>query len=112
MVAWAPEAALTLDIAERALVTARYRMYGQAPAWFYKARYERIEELMTGDMRLGSIREHAAGLGAQWTSIGQRGGFGALTGEIEYDLSLLEYSLLSTDTIVGHMPAVALILSY
>jgi hypothetical protein len=112
VVAWSPEAALALEVARGALVTARYRMYGQTGAWFYKARYLDIEDIMTGDARLGPIREHAGGLNVQWTFLGRRGDFGALTAEVGYDLSWLEYKLLRTDVIVGHMPAVGVILSY
>jgi hypothetical protein len=114
VLAWVPEAAFVFDVVRggRALVTTRYRMYAQTAAWFYKARYLKIEDIMTGDMRLGPIREHAAGLGVQWTILGNRGDFGSLTAEAGYDVSLLDQTSLSTDSIVGHMPAVGVILSY
>ena len=112
VVAFIPEVGLAGEIFQGALVTAHYRMYSQSAAWFYQARYHDIEDIMTGDARLGPLREHAAGADAAWTFIGERGGFGAVSIEIGYEASLLDYEELSTDRVVAHLATAALTLSY
>lgn len=112
LVAWIPEAALALDVSERALVDVHYRMYRQTEAWFYKATYPAPSALMSGDARLGPLREHAAGAAARWTFVGRPGDFGALTAEAGYDLSRLDYPILAADLAVAHVLNAALILSY
>jgi hypothetical protein len=112
VLAWIPEAALALDLSEAALIDVHYRMYRQTAAWFYKATYPAIEDVMSGDARLGPIREHAAGVSARWTAIGRPGGFGALTAEAGYDLSMLDYEILGAERVFAHILNAALILSY
>lgn len=110
--AWIPEVALAWGAFRGGLVTARYRMYTQSEAWFYKARYEAVEPVRTGDTRLGPMLEHSGGLCAAWTFLGERGGFGAATGEIGYDASFLTYEAIDTDVIVAHIVTAALSVSY
>jgi len=107
-----PEAALALDLGGRGLAWLRYQLYEQWAADFYQARYADIEPLMTGDVRLGPIRAHAAAIGARVRVAGRDGERGELTAELSYEISLTDYRLYSTALIVAHVPVVGLTWSY
>ena len=112
MRALVPEAALAVDVGGRGLAWLRYQLYEQWAADFYQARYMDLEPLMTGDVRLGPIRAHAAAIGARLRVAGRAGEPGELTGELSYELSLTDYRLYSTALIVAHVPVVGLTWSY
>jgi len=103
-----PEAALAVEVGARGIGWVRYQLYEQWAADFYQARYDEIEPLMTGDVRLGPIRAHAAALGARLRLAGRSGERGELSGELSYELSLTDYRLYSTNMIVAHVPVVGL----
>jgi Protein of unknown function (DUF3570) len=107
-----PALAILKEVGERGLVTLRYRLYRQAPAWFYRARYDDIQDLMSSDPRLGGVREHAPGVALRVTPLGERGGFGALTMDASYDLSVLTYEGGALATILGHVVSVGAVLTY
>jgi hypothetical protein len=90
-----PEAAVVVERGPW-LTTIRYQYYTQWSADFYRARYERIEPLISGDSRLGRIEQHAAGLELR-RALG-----GAFSFVASYDFSLLWYRSLGTDVILGH----------
>jgi hypothetical protein len=83
----------------------RYQYYQQWAADFYRARYDDLEPLMTGDVRLGPIRAHAIGAGARLRLRGSDGERGALVAELSYELSLTDYRLYETDLIRAHVPS-------
>jgi hypothetical protein len=107
-----PETALALELGRRGLGWVRYQYYEQWAADFYDARYRDLAPLMTGDVRHGPIRAHAAGAGARVRLAGQEGEAGALVGELSYELSLTDYRLYGTDLITAHAPALGLTWSY
>ncbi|HKE15567.1 MAG TPA: DUF3570 domain-containing protein [Kofleriaceae bacterium] len=107
-----PEAAFAFEIGERGVGWVRYQYYEQWAADFYEARYPDIAPLMTGDVRLGPIRAHAAAAGARVRLAGEAGQPGALVGELSYELSSTDYLLYGTEPIIAHAPAVGLTWSY
>ena len=67
---------------------------------------------MSGDERLGPIKENALGTELRWRVLGAGGGFGALTLTGSYDVSFLDYELLNTATIRSHVVSLSLTGSY
>ena len=102
VVAVIPEAALALELHRTVVVTTRYRYYRQWAADFYQARYQDLEPLLSGDPRLGPIRDHTASveLGGRFFERPDR--LGALVVGLSWDVSWTDYELLATDLIVGH----------
>lgn len=100
-----PEAAVAVELGARGVAWLRYQYYQQWAADFYRARYDDLEPLMTGDVRLGPIRAHAIGAGARLRLRGRDGERGALVAELSYELSLTDYRLYETDLIRAHVPS-------
>jgi hypothetical protein len=94
------------------LVLGRYRRYRQLAADFYRARYEELAPILTGDARLGRLAEHLAGAELRWTFLGAPGERGGATAILGYELSFLRYEELPTDVIVAHVPSAGLSLAY
>ncbi len=90
---WAliPEAALAKEVGRQGLVSLRYRHYAQGPAAFYRPSYDGLEEVMTGDPRLGALRDHVGGVELRWTPIGRLGWKRSLTLVASYELSVLHF---------------------
>lgn len=111
---WAliPELALAKVLAEEGLLSVRYRYYRQSPADFYRARYPDLEELMTGDVRLGPIRQHSVGLGFGWTLGGSRGAEGTLHLGCRYAFTRTDYLDYATQPILGHIVSVVVERAY
>lgn len=107
-----PEVGLARDFGDRLLLLGRYRFYRQLAADFYQARYEDLAPILTGDARLGRIREHVGGLEARWVFLGTPGEPGAVTAILGYELSILRYEDLPTDTIVAHIPGLGGSIAY
>ena len=107
-----PEFLVAKELAQRGLLTFRYRFYKQGPASFYLPRYPDLTPLMSGDERLGPIKENALGTELRWRVLGAAGGFGALTLTGSYDVSFLDYELLNTATIRGQVVSLSLTGSY
>jgi hypothetical protein len=98
-----PEAALSKDIGDRVTVNMHYRFYAQSAASFYRARYDDLAPILSGDPRLGSIREHATGAEVRYLLRGDRLLAGAISLIGGYDASWLDYDLLGADTVVAHV---------
>jgi len=112
VVGFVPELAIVKELGPRGLLTLRYRFYRQAPAWFYRARYDDLAAIMSSDPRLGWVREQAPGLALRVTPLGERGGFGALTLDASYDLSVLTYESAALATVLGHVVSLGAVLTY
>jgi hypothetical protein len=61
---------------------------------------------MSGDVRLGPIREHGVGGAFRWSLGGDPGAPGSVALDAGYDLALTEYLDYATDVIVGHVVSV------
>jgi len=109
---WVPEVSAAKDFGGRVLVLGRYRRYRQLAADFYRARYEELAPILTGDARLGRLAEHLAGAELRWTFLGAPGERGGATAILGYELSFLRYEELPTDVIVAHVPSAGLSLAY
>jgi hypothetical protein len=107
-----PEATFAKELGEKGLLMLRYRFYRQSAASFYRARRDDIEAVMSSDPRLGRAREHAPGLALRWTVFGERGGFGALTLDGSYDLSVLDYEDAGLSAVIGHVFGIGAVVSY
>jgi hypothetical protein len=57
-----PEARLAAELGEGVLLEGGYRYYRQSRARFYAVTYPEAQEIMTGDTRLGGIRDHSFAL--------------------------------------------------
>ena len=95
-----PELQIAKAFGERGLVAVRYRFVGQTQASFYRVAYLEVEPRMTGDPRLGSLREHAAALSARWTVLGVAGEGGALTVFVEEEVSRLHFRQLPVNDLI------------
>ena len=107
-----PEFLVAKELGPRGLLTFRYRFYKQGQASFYLPRYPDLAPLMSGDERLGPIKENALGTELRWRVLGSPGGFGSLTLTGSYDVSFLDYELLNTATIRGQVVSLSLTGSY
>jgi hypothetical protein len=86
-----PEGSVVKEVGERWLVSIRYRFYAQNPAAFYQPTYRELSSLMSGDPRLGQLREHQGGAEVRWTPWGRMGWTRSLTFAVGYELSVLSY---------------------
>jgi hypothetical protein len=95
---WAviPEFSLAKEVGDRALVSFRYRFYGQGPAAFYLPTYRQLGPLLSGDPRLGALNDHSGGVELRWTPWGRLGWAGSLTLVGGYELSILSYLQLKS----------------
>lgn len=75
---------------------------------FYLPRYPNLAPHLSGDERLGPIKENAIGTELRWTVLATARGPGALTLTGGYDVSFLDYELLNTATLTGHIVSVSL----
>ena len=106
-----PQLALAHQFGARVLLTLRYRGYVQSAASFYAPRYDDLAPILSGDARLGRVRNHVPGLELAYTVLGERGGFGALIASASYSLSLLEYPGLGR-SVTAQLGGAALHVSY
>jgi hypothetical protein len=93
--ALAPEVALAVELGSRWLGSLGYRLYLQGPASFYQERYLTLDELHTGDRRLGSLVEHLPSVDLAWTPVGTPGRAGAWVLRASYQLSILTFEDVS-----------------
>lgn len=107
-----PEFLVGKQLGGRGLLTFRYRFYKQGQAQFYLPRYANLSPLLSGDERLGPIKENALGTELRWTVLAAARGPGALTLTAGYDVSFLDYELLNTATITAHIVSLSLSGSY
>lgn len=103
-----PEFLVAKQLGSRGLLTLRYRFYKQSQAEFYLPRYPNLAPHLSGDERLGPIKENAIGTELRWTVLATARGPGALTLTGGYDVSFLDYELLNTATITGHIVSLSL----
>lgn len=103
-----PEFLVAKQLGARGLMTFRYRFYKQGQAEFYLPRYPNLAPRMSGDERLGPIKENALGTELRWTVFAAARGPGALTLTGGYDVSFLDYELLNTATITAHIVSASL----
>jgi hypothetical protein len=106
-----PDLAVVKELGERGLLTLRYRSYWQTAASFYETRYEDLDPVRTGDIRLGRLTNHVPGVDFSWTVLGRPGDFGALTLGAWYTLSLIDYSEINR-FVIGHIGSVLVSGSY
>lgn len=106
VLAFVPEAAVVKQFGASVLATVQYRHYRQTAASFYRLRYEEIEEIRTGDARLGRIAEHQPGLEVSWHFVGDPGASGSMFVLTGYRLSLLHYRDLDR-RVVAHIGSIA-----
>jgi hypothetical protein len=86
-----PEVALSKQLGDRGMLTARYRFYRQSSARFYALSYDDLDGYHTGDARLGRIREHEGAADTSVVVIGERGSRGAWLFVGGYGLLSLDY---------------------
>jgi hypothetical protein len=104
-----PELMLAKELfAGRGLLLARYRHYRQGPARFHESHYHTLDvRYLSGDPRLGSIRDHTMALEARWR-LGP-----ILTLALGYELSLLDYREENADIrFVAHIPTLGISAAY
>lgn len=87
--AFIPEVTLAVEPAPRILVQAGYRFYLQSSASFHQVTYDDVRPVMTGDPRLGRVRDHTLGLEVR-RSFGPSAHL-ALPILLGYQLSTLDY---------------------
>lgn len=95
-----PQVQIAKELGSHALLVGRYRFVGQTSASFYEPVYLARLPTMTGDARLGTLREHAGALGARWTIIGDPGEAFSLTVFAEQEVSRLEYLRLLVNQVL------------
>jgi hypothetical protein len=105
-----PEIRINKEL-DRALVSIYHRTYLQTAAEFYRTSYEELEEIRTGDARLGRVREHLQGLELTGFVSGRRDEIGAVALGAGYALSLAHYALLER-TVAAHVVTLSLSASY
>jgi len=99
-----PEAALAAELfGDHVLTSLRYRFYRQWRADFYRARYQDLEPILTGDVRLGPIVDHTVGGEVRYTLGGVERDLGSWTFVASYELSLTDYLDYATSVIVGQV---------
>jgi hypothetical protein len=98
-----PEAVLAKELGARALLAGRYRFYAQSSADFCQPVYTDIEEFLSGDPRLGSLREHAVGAEARFTILGAYRRAGSLSVLVGYEWSRLDYRVLHSDDVIAQI---------
>jgi hypothetical protein len=86
-----PELTLAREVGGSGLLLARGRLYLQSGATFYRAAYLEVAPLMSGDVRLGRVREKLVGAELRWAILGQAGAAGALEATASYDRSWITY---------------------
>jgi hypothetical protein len=92
-----PELAVAKELGGWGLFAVRGRVYRQRGASFWDAHYHRIERLMSGDPRLGSLTE-TGGAAELRIRAGRRAWVSA-----SYELSRLEYDDWPVPPITGHL---------
>ncbi len=84
-----PQALIAGEIADSVLLHGGYRYYGQTAASFYRSTYPAEQPIMTGDLRLGPVRDHT--LMFEVRRRVQATAHVALPFSAGYHLSLLDY---------------------
>jgi hypothetical protein len=107
VLAFIPQAAVVKEFGDDVLATLQHRYYRQTAAAFYELRYDDLEEIRTGDARLGRIEEHQPGLEISWNFLGDRGAFGSMFVSAGHRLSLLRYFDLDR-RVIAHIGSVVL----
>jgi hypothetical protein len=91
-----PELTLACELGRRGLFLARGRLYWQSSGSFYQPVYRQQEPLMSGDVRLGRVREQLVGAELRWTFIGDVAAGAGLQGTASYDRSWITYPDVTT----------------
>jgi len=86
-----PEVTLARELGGSGLFLARGRLYVQSAARFHRHIYAAQEPLMSGDVRLGRVRERLLGAEVRWTLLGRPGEVGNLETGASYDRSWISY---------------------
>ena len=89
--AWIPEAAITKEFGQRVLADVHARWYSQTGATFFEHHYEDLAEHMTADIRLSSLTERAVGTYAAVVLLPASEPAGALSLNLSYERSWLDY---------------------
>ena len=89
-----PALTLAAQIADGFLLEVRYRLYVQTAASFYAATYDTAVPIMSGDLRLGPLRDHGVGLELRRA--------GALPVRAGYEVSVLDYRAVGA-RVVAHV---------
>jgi len=69
---WLPEAVVATELGYKGLLVLRYRHVQQGAASFASPLYEAPQRYMTGDVRLGRLREDAVGVRLSWDLLGSK----------------------------------------
>ncbi|MFL5248114.1 MAG: DUF3570 domain-containing protein [Myxococcales bacterium] len=91
-----PELTVARELGKSALFLVRGRYYWQSQASFYRPIYDSVSPLMSGDVRLGRIRETLVGAEARWNVFGESGAPGGVELKASYDRSWISYPDIST----------------
>lgn len=103
-----PEITVAQEIGRSGLAVARYRFYTQGAASFHDSHYHTLEtRYLSGDPRLGGIRDHTAGAELRWNLLPSASS-ARLNFAVGYEVSILRYHSLNTDRIVAHIPMIAI----
>ncbi len=106
-----PEVMLARAIGDRGIAYLRYRYYAQTQAWFHSSHYHTLDTpFLSGDPRLGPVRDHTAGAEVRLRIAGNPvTGVAFLVGA-GYDVSVLHYE--STSALIGHVGMLSLTAAY
>jgi hypothetical protein len=108
-----PEALIATEIGPRVLVGLRYRFVAQTSASFYEPAYPEVRSLMSGDARLGTLKEHAGAIALRGVPLGRPGDFGSLAVAFEQEVSRLRYERLpGSPAIVASVSSVGVMWLY
>jgi hypothetical protein len=89
-----PEVTLAAEVHPGIVVSGGYRFYAQSEAEFYQATYAEPQPVMTGDLRLGQIRDHTLSLElVRQFRAGERIALPVVAG---YQLSVLDYKAVGS----------------
>jgi hypothetical protein len=102
---------LARAIGDRGVAFVRYRFYAQTPAWFHSSHYHTLDTpFLSGDPRLGPVRDHTAGAEVRLRVAGNPVTGVAFMVAAGYDVSVLHYE--STSALVGHVGMLSLAGAY
>jgi hypothetical protein len=103
-----PEVVVAKELGRSGMLLGRGRFYQQSAARFYRGVYGEVAPLMSGDVRLGRVRERLVGAELRWAFLGQLGSPGALELSASADRSWVRYP----DAGEGGTGSVANVLSF
>jgi len=106
-----PEVMLARAIGDRGIAYLRYRYYAQTQAWFHSSHYHTLDTpFLSGDPRLGPVRDHTAGAEVRLRIAGNPVTGVAFMVGAGYDVSVLHYE--STSALIGHVGMLSLTAAY